>query len=188
MKKIALFVLLGVGLSSPAWGRQGFTVGMGPVGNIYLIDTVPILDPGVGGFMFFQYRFHEQVAFETSFMLNVQDGQTRTGQEDVGILFLGMPIFDVKFFLRQGDPRFDPYFATGLGMYWLTEGSRGNDTGGTGLGGQFGLGFDYYLNDIISLGFQGVFRSIALITDFGTPSQSTAVFPYSLMGSLAFHF
>lgn len=192
MKKITILAALAlIGLwESPVQARQGFTIGLGPVGNIYLIDTVPVMDPGVGGSMFFQYRFHEQIAFETTFLMSVQDGDSNgTGpKDDTGILFLGMPVFDIKLYLFSGEPRWDPYLATGLGVYWLTEGRLGNSTGGVGLGAQIGTGFDYYLADFVSLGFQGVFRSVALITNLGTPSASTSVFPFSLMGNVAFHF
>ena len=167
--------------------RQGFAIGLGPIGNIYLIDTLPVMDPGIGGHVFFNYRFHEQVAFEASFFMTAQDG-TNVSNGDNGILFLGMPTFDVKLYFLKDDPRFDPYAATGIGVYWLTEGSVGDSTGGIGLGAQLGLGFDYYLSDQISLGFEGVFRSIGLITNLGTPSLSTALFPYSLLGNVAFHF
>ena len=57
-----------------AQARQGFAVGLGPVGNIFLIDTIPVLDPGVGGHVYFNYRFAEQVAFETTFLISSQDG------------------------------------------------------------------------------------------------------------------
>ena len=90
--------------------------------------------------------------------------------------------------ILKNDPRFDPYAAVGVGLYWLTEGSVGNSTGGLGLGAQLGLGFDFYITDTISTGFQGMFRSIGLITNFGTPSASTAIFPFSLQGNVAFHF
>lgn len=167
--------------------RQGFTIGLGPVGNVYLVDTIPVMDPGIGGHMFFNYRFHEQVAFEASFLMTAQDG-TGASAGDSGILFLGMPTLDLKYYFLTGDPRFDPYLSTGLGVYWLTEGRTEDATGGIGLGAQLGIGFDYYLNDQISLGFAGVFRSIGLITNLSTPSQSTAIFPYSLLGNIAFHF
>ena len=174
-------------LPSLSEARQGFAVGIGPIGNIFLVDTVPILQPGVGGHVFFQYRFHEQVAFETSFMMSTQDGRNvSTG--DGGILFLGMPTLDGKYFFLKDDPRFDPYVAVGIGVYWLTEGRTSNNTGGIGLGAQIGAGVDYYVADNISVGFQGTFRPIALITSLGTPSASTAIFPYTLAGNVAFHF
>jgi hypothetical protein len=184
-----IFLMMGImllnGRSSEA--RQGFSVGFGPMGNIFLIDTQPTLDPGIGGYAFFNYRFQEQFAFETKFLLTTQDG-TGTSEGDNGILLLGMPTFDLKFYLLKNDPRFDPYLATGLGLYWLTEGSDSNDSGGIGLGAQIGVGFDFYVTDTISTGFEGVFRSIGMITDLDTPSSSTAIFPYSLMGNVAFHF
>lgn len=185
---ISVFTLLAAFVvSTPVQARQGFSVGAGPMGNIYLIDTIPIMDPGVGGHAFFQYRFLDQIAFETSFFITSQDG-TNVSSADRGILFLGMPTLDFKFYFLKNDPRFDPFVSTGLGMYWLTEGSINNSTGGMGLGAQIGLGFDFYVAENISLGFSGVFRSIGLITNLGTPSASTAIFPYSLQGNVAFHF
>jgi len=189
MKRIVFLVLLSLTVSwaSPSEARQGFAIGLGPVGNIYLIDTLPIMDPGIGGHVFFNYRFAQQFAFETSFLVTTQSG-ANVSKGDNGILFLGMPTFDLKYYFRKNDPRFDPFAAIGLGLYWLTEGSTGNSTGGLGLGAQLGLGFDYYVTDVISLGFEGMFRSIGLITNFGTPSASTAIFPFSLQGNVAFHF
>lgn len=189
MKKlifVALLTLLSIPIH-PAEARQGFAVGIGPVGNIYLIDTIPIMDPGIGGHVFFNYRFADQFAFETSFIITTQDG-TNVSAGDNGMLFLGMPTFDFKYYFLKNDPRFDPFAAVGVGLYWLTEGSTGNSTGGLGLGAQLGLGFDFYITDRISTGFQGMFRSIGLITNFGTPSASTAIFPFSLQGNVAFHF
>ncbi|MBI3540563.1 MAG: hypothetical protein HY073_00170 [Deltaproteobacteria bacterium] len=181
----SFFIILLSPHSSEA--RQGFAIGMGPVGNIFLIDTVPVLQPGVGGHVYFDYRFHDQVSFKTTFLITSQDG-TSVSSGDNGILFLGMPTFDVKLYFLKNDPKFDPYISTGVGVYWVTEGSKSDATGGVGLGSQLGLGFDYYLTDVISLGFEGVFRSIGLITNLGTPSASTALFPYTLHGNVAFHF
>jgi hypothetical protein len=180
-------VLSSLLLAPRADARQGFAVGVGPAGNIYLIDTVPVMDPGIGGHVFFDYRFAEQFSFTTSFLITTQNG-TNVSKGDNGMLFLGMPTFDFKYYFLKNDPKFDPYAAVGVGLYWLTEGSVGNSTGGVGLGAQLGLGFDYYFTDVVSAGFEGLFRSIGLITNFGTPSASTAIFPFSLLGNVAFHF
>lgn len=182
---LAITVLLLFSASSEA--RQGFALGVGPIGNIFVIDTVPVLDPGIGGHMFFNYRFQDQLAFETTFFLSTQSG-TGVSAGEGSILFLGMPTVDLKYYFLKNDPRVDPYASLGIGAYWLTEGSTGNSTGGMGIGAQLGVGLDYYLSDQISLGFAGIFRSIGLITSLGTPSGSRAIFPYSLQGNVAFHF
>lgn len=187
-KRILMLTAVSLLVAAPAAeARQGFAVGLGPIGNIYLIDTIPVMDPGIGGHVFFNYRFQEQFAFETSFLITTQGG-ANVSAGDNGILFLGMPTFDLKYYFLKDDPRFDPYVGVGLGLYWLTEGSVANSTGGLGLGAQLDVGVDFYLTSAISLGFEGVFRSIGLITNFGTPSASTAIFPYSLLGNVAFHF
>ncbi|MBI1910050.1 MAG: hypothetical protein HYS22_07775 [Deltaproteobacteria bacterium] len=197
MKKLAVGLALFLTLATPCLqadegegydgGRRGFTVGFGPIGNIYVIDTLPIMDPGIGGYVYFDYRFHPQVAFETSFFVSSQDADN-VSKADGNILLLGIPAFDIKLYFRDGEPRWDPYASTGIGVYILTEGNVSNSTGGAGIGAQVSLGFDYYLNSLISLGFQGAFRSVGVITNFGTPSASTAIFPYSLQGNVAFHF
>ena len=191
MKKKMILVLLAFSfclvMASQAEARRGFALGLGPIGNIFLIDTIPILEPGIGGELFFDYRFHEQVAFSASFLISTQNG-TNVSRNDNGILLLGMPTTGIKFYFLTDEPKFDPYVNVGLGLYFLTEGSRSNNTGGVGVGSQLGLGFDYYLTEIISLGFQGTFRPIAIITDMGTPSNSAAIFPFTLAGNVAFHF
>ena len=174
------------GYSSTPSSRRGFAVGLGPIGNIYLIDTRPVLDPGIGGHFFMDYRFHSNVAFETSFFIANQDGDDVDSAER-NILLLGMPTFNLKYYFLNHD-RWDPFFSTGVGLYFLTEGTVENDKGGVGFGSQLGIGFDYYLARLISLGFTGTFRSVAVITNFKTPSDSTAIFPYSLEGNIAFHF
>jgi len=186
---LTFLILLSLTLFSPssAEARRGFSIGLGPIGNIFLIDTIPVLSPGIGGHVFFDYRFHDQIAFSTSFLISTQDG-ANVSNNDNNILFLGMPTTSVKFYFLTDEPKFDPFVQVGIGLYFLTEGSNSNNTGGVGVGSQLGLGFDYYLTEIISLGFEGIFRPTAVITDFGTPSNSTAIFPYTLSGNIAFHF
>ena len=120
-------------------------------------------------------------------MISTQNG-ANVNAGDNGILLLGMPTIDLQYFLRAGDPRFDPFVFIGTGAYFLTEGSIDNDTGGIGVGTNIGVGFDFYMTQTVSLGFEGVFRVIGIISDTGTPSSSAAIFPYSLMGNIAFHF
>lgn len=184
---IFAFTLLLCLPSKQAEARRGFAVGFGPMGNIFLIDTIPIMDPGIGGYTYFQYRYADQFAFRAAFMISSQNG-TNVNSGDNGILLLGMPTIDLQYYLRSGDPRFDPFVFIGTGAYFLTEGSISNDTGGVGVGTNIGVGFDFYMTQTVSLGFEGVFRVIGIISDTGTPSSSSAIFPYSLMGNVAFHF
>ncbi|MDO8644932.1 MAG: outer membrane beta-barrel protein [bacterium] len=200
MKKISLALFLLVVLAAPllradddyggyessSSNRRGFSVGFGPIGNIFLIDTLPIMDPGIGGHVFFDYRFHQNVAFETSFFISNQEG-ANVSKPDGSILLLGMPTFDIKYYYLNHS-KWDPYFSTGVGFYMITEGDSENSTGGVGLGAQLGVGLDYRLTELVSFGLQGTFRSISFISSTGTPSNSRAVFPYSLQANVAFHF
>lgn len=192
MRQVKVWVLLfliGIGtlLAAPVEARRGFAIGLGPLGNIYVIDTVPVMDPGIGGYTYFGYRFIEQLAFQAGFLITTQGG-TNVSAADNGILFLGMPTLDLKYYFLTGEPAFDPYVSIGTGFYILTEGNISNDTGGVGVGANLGLGVDYYLSERISIGLEGVFRTIGIISDLGTPSNSRAIFPYSLMANIAFHF
>jgi hypothetical protein len=187
---ITILVLVGFLTFNPsqADARRGFAIGLGPVGNIFVIDTAPIMDPGVGGYTYFQYRFEEQLAFQANFMITTQDGDDSSGNSDSGVLFLGMPTIDLKFFLFRDNAQWDPYISLGTGLYILTEGSRNNGTGGVGMGASIGIGTDYYISPAISVGVEGVFRTIGIITDLDTPSGSAAIFPYGLNANIAFHF
>ncbi len=192
MRRFKLFFILPVitlcfVMTAEAQDRRGFAVGMGPVGNVYVIDTVPVMDPGIGGYTFFQYRFLEQLAFQAGFMITTQGGSSVSANDD-SILFLGMPTIDLKYYFLTGDSAFDPFISLGTGFYILTEGDVSNNSGGVGIGANLGVGVDYYVTQTISVGFEGVFRSIGIISDLGTPSNSTAIFPYSLMANVAFHF
>lgn len=174
------------GYGSYSSGRRGFTVGFGPIGNIFIIDTTPVLDAGAGGWLFFDYRFHQNVSFQSSFFISSQDADG-ISSADGNTLLLGMPCFDVKYYFLN-DPHWDPFFSTGVGMYFLTEGNVENDTGGVGMGSQLGVGFDYHLTELLSLGFQGVFRTAGIITSLSGSNQSAAIYPYSLQANIGFHF
>lgn len=189
MKKfsVLLFFLSTLMITGPAEARRGFGVALGPMANFYMVGTIPVMHPGIGAFTSFQYRFAEQIAFESAFMMTSQKGRQASSGDD-GILLLGMPTFNLKFYFMQNDPKFDPFATIGIGLYILTEGSTQNNSGGAGLGSELGLGFDYFLSETFSLGLSTVFRSLAVIRDFATPSNSTAIFPFSLMGHVAFHF
>ena len=143
------------------------------------------MPPGVGGHVYFDYRWSPQLSTTITILVTTEDG-TGPDRADKGIEFLGMPSFDIKYYFINRTSRWDPYIHTGIGWYVVTEGSVNNGTMSMGLGANLGVGFDYYLNDTWSVGLGMAYRSIGLIESFGGPG--TAVFPLTLNGQVAFHF
>lgn len=158
-----------------------YTIGMGPVGNIYLTDRRPEMDPGVGALIYFDYRWSPELSTTATIMLLDEDG-TNSDQGQNHIIFLGIPTFDVKYYFVANPSRWDPFALAGIGYYVVTHGSNGRGAA-SGLGAQLGTGFDYYITSRLSLGITGYFRSLALLG-----SGSTGSFPLSFDGRLGFHF
>jgi len=164
-----------------------FTVGLGPMGNIYVVDTNPELDPGIGGYVYFDYRWSPQFSTQVSVLVTTQDG-TGISAGDGGIEFLGIPTFDLKFYIFNTPSRWDPYGLIGMGVYATTEGSVDNGTWAVGIGANLGLGTDFYITERWSVGLAAIFRSIGLITSTSGNNNGTALFPFSMMGNVAYHF
>lgn len=171
--------------SSSAAGN--FTIGLGPVGNVFIVDTLPELDPGVGGYLYFDYRWSPQFSTQFGVLVTTEDGTGRSNGDN-GIEFLGIPTFDLKFYILSNPSRWDPYGLIGIGVYAITEGSADNGTKAVGVGANVGLGFDYYVSERFSIGLAAVFRSIGLIDSTGPGNNGTASFPFSMMGNMAYHF
>ena len=186
MKKILFLTLSLLSFSLPAWAVGNYSVGFGPVGNIFVVDARPELDPGVGGQVYFDYRWSPQFSTQFGVTISTQDG-TGSSSGDDGILFIGMPTFDLKFFLFNTKSRFDPYGLIGLGVYAVTEGSRSNASTAIGVGADLGLGCDYYINENISVGLSAIYRSIGLIDKTSGSNNGTALFPFTLGGAVAWH-
>ena len=96
MKKIGMVLCL-IGLAAPAWG-ENFTLGVGPVGQFFVVDSRPELGPGVGGTVFIDYRWSPQLSTQFGVMVSTEDGKG-SDNGDKGIEFLGIPTFDVKYYL-----------------------------------------------------------------------------------------
>ena len=158
-----------------------YTIGLGPVGNMYLTSRRPEMDPGVGALVYFDYRWSPELSTTTTIMLLAQDGAGRDAGQN-SIVFLGIPTFDVKYYFVTNPSRWDPFALAGVGYYVVTHGSRGGGIA-SGMGAQLGTGFDYFLTSRFSLGLTSYFRSVALLG-----SGSTGNFPFSLDGRLGFHF
>ena len=193
MRKILFILVLFllstvVNKSAMAGSTAGnFSVGLGPVGNIFVVDSNPELDPGVGGYVYFDYRWSPQFSTQLGVLVTTEDG-TGISRGDNGIEFLGIPTFDLKFFMLSSPSRWDPYALIGMGFYAISEGSTNNGTVAVGIGANLGLGFDFYITEQFSLGFATIFRSIGLIDSIGGNRNGTALFPVSILGNVAYHF
>lgn len=164
-----------------------FSVGIGPAGNVFVVDSNPELGPGVGGYLYFDYRWSPQFSTQFGVLVTTEDG-TGPSRGDDNIGFLGIPTFDLKFYVLSNPSRWDPYGLIGMGVYALTEGSAVNGTKAVGVGASLGLGSDFYISERFSVGLAFVFRSIGLIDSTNAHYNGTALFPFSMMGNIAYHF
>lgn len=166
---------------------QYYTFGLGPAGTIFVVDSNPELGLGVGGYLFFDYRWSPQLSTQVSILVTTQDGKGITGTEN-GIEMLGIPTFDIKYYFVSNVSRWDPYAMVGVGFYAITEGTIPNGTPAFGVGANIGIGTDYYLNDKWSIGLTATFRSLGLIDSVHGSNNGIAEFPVILMGNAAYHF
>jgi opacity protein-like surface antigen len=180
-------IVMAAGEARATTAGGNYSVGLGPVGNIYVVDSNPELDPGVGGYLYFDYRWSPQFSTQFGVIVTTQDG-TGISAGDGGIEFLGIPTFDLKFYIFSEPSRWDPYGLIGIGVYAVTEGSQNNGTWALGVGADIGIGTDFYITEKWSVGLAAIFRSIGLIDSTGGPNNGTALFPFSMMGNVAYHF
>lgn len=181
-------ILLGIFLltlySNPLFARVGPSVGMMGMGNFFLTEGQPDLQIGPGGGLLFDYRFNQRWSVETDLFVTLHSGKNAfAGDKD--IFLIGAPTFELKFYLRGQENNIDPYLLAGFGIYVLTEGSLDQNRGGVGVGGNFGLGVDFYLLERLSLGLAAKFRPIAVIQG---NSQSTGLINFGMIGNLIWHF
>ncbi len=185
MKKIAL-LLIALSVSAVA-NAENFTIGGGPMGNIFIVDARPELDPGVGGYLYFDYRWSPQISTQFNIIVTTEDG-TGISNGDNGIEFLGIPTINLKYYLLSSESHWDPYLMAGIGIYAISEGTASNGTFAVGFGADAGIGLDYYLTEKWSFGLAGSFRSIGLIDSTSGNNNGTAIFPFSMAGNVGFHF
>lgn len=164
-----------------------YSVGVGPAGNFFIVDSNPELSPGVGGYIYFDYRWSPQFSTQFSVIFTTEDGAGPNRGDD-GIILMGTPTFDLKFYILRNPSRWDPYGLIGMGVYAITEGSAGNGTKAVGVGANLGLGTDFYVTERFSLGLAGIFRSIGLIDSTNSHNNGTALFPFTMLGNIAYHF
>lgn len=166
---------------------ENLSVGVGPTGNIFVVDANPQLGPGVGGHIYLDYRWSPQISTQFSFFATTENGQgVSAGDNDV--LLFGLPTIDFKYYPLSNPAKWDPYGLLGIGLFLTTEGSNGNGTTAFGVGANAGLGFDLLLTDRLSIGTSAIFRSVGMINAPTGQNNGTAVFPFSLNGNIAYHF
>lgn len=184
-----VLLLLAFGLltmSAPAFA-ENMSIGVGADGNFYLIDGRPQLDPGVGGHIYFDYRFAPQLSSQVSVHVTTENGNGITAGDN-GILYFAIPSVDFKYYLFQSSGRFDPYAMLGVGFYLVSEGEQRNGSMAVGFGANAGLGFDFYLSPALSANANIAFRSIGLIDAPSGANNGSGLFPLTTSGGLAFHF
>lgn len=188
MKKIiAVITLLASCVLTPTVHAENFSVTAGGMGNIYVVDARPQLEPGVGGYFAFDYRWAPEVSTTFSVLVTTQNG-TGISTGNNNILVFGIPTVDFKYYPIPEASHFDPFLMAGVGFYLVSDGSGGTGTQAAGMGAQAGIGCDFYFTQKLSFQAQGVFRSIALIDAISGSNNGTAIFPFSLQGGLSYHF
>lgn len=188
MNKLLTCIITLAILTAPAIVRaENFTVGAGPTGNIFVVDALPELAPGIGGHVFFDYRWSPQISTQFTFTVTTQNGQgISSGTND--FLYFGIPSVDLKYYLLSSESHWDPYLMAGIGFYLLSKASKSGDSPAAGFGADAGLGVDYFFTEKWSVGVNAQFRSIGLITSTTGSNNGTAIFPFTMNGNVAIHF
>ena len=129
---------------------------LGGVGNLLIEDASGPSD-GLGfggGFeLFFGYRFNAYAAIDLGWMSTFH-GTTRTGRPGAMVAALHG---DVRIFLIPWASRLDPYVQVGLGLYLINQHNSSAEAP-TGIGFQGGLGLDFHLNPVVTLGIKALYR------------------------------
>lgn len=190
MKNLIILCTIFILFSSTVSAYDGYnnkTIGGNVYGSIPLVDTTPEMDLGIGGGMFFDYRFNERYSIQVESFFTTQDGKNSSSGEG-DLVMLALPAVTLKLYVLNQSDKFDPYIGVGVGLYGLLEGTQSNNSGGWGMGGQIEVGVDYKLTENIMLGAGGTYRSIGLINSLSGNANATAIMPYTLFGRVGYRF
>src|SRR3989338_1868750 len=111
-KKIFFLTLLFTIISSSSQAYEpthSRMIGASIYGSFQLVDTLPTVDPGLGGGLFFDYRFNQRFAMELETFVIFQDGD-KTSAGEGGIQFYGIPAGTLKMYFLSNTTKLDPYF------------------------------------------------------------------------------
>lgn len=179
---VPLFLLLM--LTSNVHAREGAAFGATGNFNFFLTDTDPNLAWGAGGGLQLDWRFNQNWGATLQAFVSDHDGKGASINDNSQFL-IGAPTFDIKYYPLSNETKIDPYLGVGIGFYILTEGTVNDNSSGVGIGGQFSLGADYYINEKLSIGLAAQFRSIGLIQ---SGSRSSALINFGFVGNILYHF
>jgi outer membrane protein W len=165
---------------------ENMQVGLGAQGNFYLIEGSPRLNPGVGGHVYFDYRFAPHFSTQFNFGVSMQDGRD-SDAGDTDILLLSMPNVAFKYYFLENSGRIDPFASVGVGLFLASEGTRSNGTKAFGFGANAGVGMDFYLGRNVSAFVATQFNSIGMIDSVGG-DNGKGLFPLATTGGVGIHF
>ena len=163
------------------------TVGGNVYGSIQLVDTLPIVQMGIGGGLYFDYRFNPKFSLMIETFFTFQDGKGVSAAENT-ITFLAIPAATFKIYFFQNLPQIDPYVGIGIGLYGLFEGDVANATQGYGIGAQIEVGLEYNIAANLVLGVGGTYRSVGLINSLTGTANASTYMPYTLFGRVGYRF
>lgn len=178
-------MFVGVFAARAAWA-ENMSIGVGSAGLFHFIEGNPQLDPGLGGHVYFDYRFAQQVSTQVTVRVTTQQGRgTNAGDRDV--LYFALPTVAFKYYFLESSQRVDPYAQLGVGLHMTSEGSRADGTMAFGFGGNAGVGLDFYVTPSFSLNAAATFDSIGMVGSTGA-NNGAGLFPLTAVGGLAYHF
>jgi hypothetical protein len=169
----------------PYFGLSGFgTIVLGQSGGVEYLHTGGGL--GVWGGLDFGRFFGLELAYNVSFHNPVDNCETTQytwcGANYLTVETVGL---DVKFHIPTGS-RFVPYAQAGVLISWI--GRQGNPSDATGGGFEVGGGFDIWLNRVVTLGANAVYRGL-FMSDYATfTGTGTYLDLINVGGTLGFHF
>jgi hypothetical protein len=145
-----------------SYARRHFYLGAEGVGVAVLGQSGPreFLSHGGGVNLFLGGRVSRRAAIEFGWQptFHGRDGAPLAAGDNGGLGFSALT-FDVKLFPLLGP--IQPYFAAGVGSYFLTD--DGMSLYAEGPGYQVGGGIDFWLGRHVSLGLKAQYRGVGMV-------------------------
>lgn len=171
----------------------GVYLGLGGVVAILVSDPhdemTQILAPGGGASLMVGFRLNRYAAIAFGWMTTVHRKGPGATDFDTGLL--SALTADVKLFLLPWVHRVEPYVDLGLGLYLLGRDGFKTDPL-TGPGVQAGVGVDFHLNPVVSIGSELLYRGAFLDNSDnrfeGVPNERAFLSAFTLDANIKLHF